>query len=666
MHKKRPGFTLIELLVVISLIAVLATIGFASFQGIQGKTRDAKRKQDLKQLGVALELYYQNYGQYPDNTTGANGVCGATAPDTTLFYDPTNGVALFMANQKVPVDPSTEEKYCYISVGTTTNGQSYRLYAKLENCSDPEALSPCSTTDWNFSVASQDLTITAVPTPTPMPTATPMPTPTPLPCSDLPASSNLVSYWKLDDLSNSIAGGPNGADTGNPPPATVGPPPASKIGNAKNFDGSSSYIAIPNSANFNFAFNQDFTVSFWVKHSMQVDNRAIVEKWNGSGGFPFAFRTLQSGKVQFLRYDGSHIPNIGSTATINDGTNFHMVTGVKNGTTLTIYIDGVASIPSATDTTTGDTTNTGGLYFGSRGGVELFNGTVDEVGIWNRALTGTGAGSEIDRLYNGGAGLSCSSNLTPTPTPATLAGKVLDYPFNEGSGTSVGDFVDGNPGIWKGTLGSQWTTDRTGNPGKAGNFNGTDNFVATGSQFYNSGVFTFTAWVKGISQVDKKILSFANSNSAINPRLNIGSGLSNGSKLRVYIRNDAPGNVVLNAQSTTTVFDDFWHHIAFVDNNGTANLYIDGAPDTTGYNYTPIQPFTFNQTAFGEECASGAGCQPNGGYFTGQIDEVKIYNRALSSTEVSQLYSGQALGIQFKQPSLLDNILDHLKALFSN
>ncbi len=57
----KKGFTLIELMVVIALVAVLTSIGFAAFNGIQSKTRDSKRKQDLKQLSIALELYRQTH-----------------------------------------------------------------------------------------------------------------------------------------------------------------------------------------------------------------------------------------------------------------------------------------------------------------------------------------------------------------------------------------------------------------------------------------------------------------------------------------------------------------------------------------------------------------------------------------------------------------------------
>jgi len=61
----RKGFTLIELMVAISIIAIISAVGITTFSQSQKLARDAKRKQDLRSIGIALELYYQRYGHYP-------------------------------------------------------------------------------------------------------------------------------------------------------------------------------------------------------------------------------------------------------------------------------------------------------------------------------------------------------------------------------------------------------------------------------------------------------------------------------------------------------------------------------------------------------------------------------------------------------------------------
>jgi prepilin-type N-terminal cleavage/methylation domain-containing protein len=64
--KKHAGFTLIELLVVIAIIGILSSVVLASLNSARTKARDAKRISDIKQLQLALELYYDVNGEYPD------------------------------------------------------------------------------------------------------------------------------------------------------------------------------------------------------------------------------------------------------------------------------------------------------------------------------------------------------------------------------------------------------------------------------------------------------------------------------------------------------------------------------------------------------------------------------------------------------------------------
>ncbi len=65
---KDLGFTLIELLVVISIIGLLASIITASLGTARAKARDVKRRADSKQIETALNLYYSDYGSWPNSS----------------------------------------------------------------------------------------------------------------------------------------------------------------------------------------------------------------------------------------------------------------------------------------------------------------------------------------------------------------------------------------------------------------------------------------------------------------------------------------------------------------------------------------------------------------------------------------------------------------------
>ncbi len=63
--KNNRGFTLIELLVVISIIGFLASLSIFSLNNTRMKSRDAKRIASLKQIQLALDLYYDKHNTWP-------------------------------------------------------------------------------------------------------------------------------------------------------------------------------------------------------------------------------------------------------------------------------------------------------------------------------------------------------------------------------------------------------------------------------------------------------------------------------------------------------------------------------------------------------------------------------------------------------------------------
>lgn len=146
---RRSGFTLVEILIVISIIAILSTIGLAVFQGAAAKARDSVRKSDLQKVATALEIYFQKNDQYKAPVAGDNDTECQSVNDA--FYEiiaPSSGDA--------PKDPLTGNfTYCYFSLN---KGQSFRLFAKLENLSDADIIPGCTNPNYNYSVVSQDLT----------------------------------------------------------------------------------------------------------------------------------------------------------------------------------------------------------------------------------------------------------------------------------------------------------------------------------------------------------------------------------------------------------------------------------------------------------------------------------------------------------------------------
>jgi len=150
MVRKAKGFTLIELLVVIAIIGLLASVVLVSVNRARTKARDSKRKADLHQIVIALEMYANEYGGYP-----------SSAWPNEDFKIP-NSLALEpkMANylSVFPIDPlgvndCYNNAYLYISdvyhdgSGNNARATRYVLYATLEDQSTTN-LSTTGTDAW--------------------------------------------------------------------------------------------------------------------------------------------------------------------------------------------------------------------------------------------------------------------------------------------------------------------------------------------------------------------------------------------------------------------------------------------------------------------------------------------------------------------------------------
>lgn len=100
------GFTLVELLVVISIISLLSSIVLEALTTARVKAQDARRLSDMHQMQLALDLYYDAFGVYPDSDYQ-----GSNAWDT-----PGDGTFLapLVANKFLPaniLDPTTNDIY---------------------------------------------------------------------------------------------------------------------------------------------------------------------------------------------------------------------------------------------------------------------------------------------------------------------------------------------------------------------------------------------------------------------------------------------------------------------------------------------------------------------------------------------------------------------------
>lgn len=138
---KNKGFTLIELLVVIAIIGILSSVVLASLNSARTKSRDARRLSDVGQVKLALELFFDDNGNYPISASAAN-------ISTALL-------GLVSGNHigALPADPNnTTNPYFYIS---DSGGSIYCVGAVLEGTSNTldTCTSPVLSATYTYQIA---------------------------------------------------------------------------------------------------------------------------------------------------------------------------------------------------------------------------------------------------------------------------------------------------------------------------------------------------------------------------------------------------------------------------------------------------------------------------------------------------------------------------------
>jgi Concanavalin A-like lectin/glucanases superfamily/Immunoglobulin domain len=166
------------------------------------------------------------------------------------------------------------------------------------------------------------------------------------------------------------------------------------------------------------------------------------------------------------------------------------------------------------------------------------------------------------------------------------------------------------------------------------------------------GGYTIAMWVKGAAQTAKYVFASGNSVNTSGQAplfiLQTGNAAADNAKLDLIIRNDA-GSTLLNHKVTSTVvFDNTWHHIAYVDNNGTVQIYVDGNLDVNSsqFNYSRSGTFSFDRTAVGTLIRNTVA---TGNLFNGSIDDLALFERALTQAEVQNIMTN---GIATPLPAL--------------
>ncbi len=466
------------------------------------------------------------------------------------------------------------------------------------------------------------------------------------------APSGLIGWWSGDGNANDISGNAlNGTFVG-PGKYAFG-----KVGQAIEIDGSQ-HIEIPD--NNLLDLNNNFSIEMWAmpKQNGDPDYRSF---FLGKGDFNFvntqSFGIILtptnaiSGRIGL----GTSIHGVDSAEPVPLNEYSHIVF-TKNGTTLNLFINGELS---ATGTVpAGDLLNTsqpliiGGAFINAFGVVRT-QSVIDETSIYNRALNP----AEVQSIYNAGIAGKLKNTVT-----SPRSGQVG---FWRGDGNALDSSGFGNNGILTGT---SFVTGQTGNALRLAS--ATDKLSASGSgsldikgdqvtiegwlRLDNNNVHpaqAFTAFIgkNGFPDDQNFLLVFESGSLAS------GGNLPANQWLVQYILTNSSDQRVHNQSTNVVIPAGIYNHIAMTYNgsqpsSGNVKLYVNGVLQAT--TIFPLQQITGNLKSSPSQPVT---IQTGGSGSPFEADEIAVYNRELTATEIQSIYNEGALA---KGKAYLNNAED--------
>lgn len=442
-------------------------------------------------------------------------------------------------------------------------------------------------------------------------------------------TNGLVALWSFDgpDMINGVAtdrsGQGNNAFKVEMATATAHVP--GKIGQALLFDGVDDYVYAPTSANYDFADN-DFTVAWWEYRTSNDNGRpSIARTSQGPSDYtPFLLGFSAGGSDLYIYMSSNNggwdiaSGNTMGPVTLNAWNHFvirrngDLFTAHKNG----VQTDSWTSSSALASGGDGDLSLTIGRYFSNTH--YYFQGIMDDVRIYNRAINT----SEMAQLYAAGQNVRMNTSQNTKSTN----GLVALWSFNGPDMVAGATAYDRGPNGYDGTLWGMSAASAV--PGKVGQglyFDGTDDYIQTAYTPTGYSAITISAWVNLSSAASYPMVVShgANGDSALEIR-----GYASTGQIECVNRSNNSG-----VRDTVSAVGAGWHHYACVGTGTNFTLYKDGVSiGSAGVSHGLTSTVDLR---IGRRSDDVGGSY----YFPGKIDEVRVYSRALSATEVLTLYN---------------------------
>ncbi|HEV2852243.1 MAG TPA: LamG-like jellyroll fold domain-containing protein [Thermoanaerobaculia bacterium] len=453
------------------------------------------------------------------------------------------------------------------------------------------------------------------------------------------APQGLIAWWTFDEIkgmtSRDLATAQHGKHVGNPVPVS------GVVDGALSFDGSHDFVEVPHSSLLNLG-SGDFSIDAWVRTKRVAGVQVIVDKREifGTEAIGYHFFLYRGRPGLQLGNGTGKFHNYISHTSVADGQYHHVAVTVKRESFgpfgAIFYVDGTEVASFNVNADRGPLDTFAPLRVGALSGTpsSFFDGAIDEVEIFNRALRRREV-EDIARAGNAGKCKCAALGCTP----------VAWWPFDEPEGAKKAADIAGHfTGPHEAAL--TGTTMVTGMVGGALSFNGTSDFASVQNggpldvDLSQGSGYTVDTWIrtdqKGFSPLISSIAAPADAPVGYSFFLNEG--------VLSFQVDNLDGTCTVPACSDLN--DGLWHLVGATvthdaaGKNTVIRLYVDGQLAQV---FPPLDAlggggghFTGN-FAIGYYPPVGRGGEPS--FYRGLMDELEIFDHALTETDFSAIYT---------------------------
>jgi len=376
-----------------------------------------------------------------------------------------------------------------------------------------------------------------------------------------------------------------------------------KFGGYYEFDGDDDYINLGNSSDLNFVSELTICSDIYMNsYGVTSSEMAIITKGKDALENPYELAIENNDEIRF-NGGGNSVLTSNQNIPLNE---WKTICSVYDSGNIVLYNDGEIALNNTGSLGTTLNITSTDLWIGARRDSSDnpkidWNGSIDEVKIWNRSLTQ----SEIQEEMN--------SNAVHNPE-----GIVAYYDFNERTNNGTETVYDNNHL----TTGARQSTSSLEEPAfhwdKAMSFDGVDDYVELEETTYDLSKTTFSFWYN-----NKEIIKYSG----------IFMGTSDYARLIYFvygdrIRLETNTNNNIASAYLNNVEENTWSNIIISCENYYCSFYQDGEYISTD---TVIDNITLSNIGGRDSSIRN---------FNGSIADVRIYDRALTEEEIQTLYSG--------------------------